>query len=391
MPVETFYGNPADSDVDSQRQHRHHQPRAPGRPRDVPQPDPDRRLRPLLPEFRARRGERRPEPGGAHRLQQRHPAGRTCSTRPTSSTWRRPARFATPRSWAPTSDTRSPTTSATPASSTTSSTSVQAPFDHPTISTPVTFRQSATDADNHLEANVAGAFVQDQIDLSQHVQVIAGVRFDRFDLTYHNNRNAETLEPCRRSRVAARRRGLQADRAGLASTAATACPTSPSSGDQFSSLTVHHRTGEAGALQQLRGGREVGFAGGPLADDGGLSPRPHQHPLDRSQRSDAHRADRHPANQRLRAGAERARRAGVADRRWLRVSGRGSDERHHRGPRRHPGGPGAAPHTVAVEQLPVPSRLSGALGIVYRSDMFAAIDNTVTLPACEPTPPPIFR
>ena len=67
------------------------------------------------------------------------------------------------------------------------------PFTAPTISTPVTFRQNATDADNHLTTNVAAAYAQDQIELSQHLQVVAGLRFDRFDLTYHNNRNGDEL------------------------------------------------------------------------------------------------------------------------------------------------------------------------------------------------------
>jgi hypothetical protein len=38
----------------------------------------------------------------------------------------------------------------------------------------VTFRQSATDADNHLRTIVAAAYVQDQIELSSHVQVVRG-------------------------------------------------------------------------------------------------------------------------------------------------------------------------------------------------------------------------
>ena len=42
------------------------------------------------------------------------------------------------------------------------------------------------------------------------------------------------------------------------------------------------------------------------------------------------------------------------------------------------GGPGAAPHALAVEQLPGPSAESAAgVGVLYRADMFAAIDNTV--------------
>jgi catecholate siderophore receptor len=74
-------------------------------------------------------------------------------------------------------------------------TSILVPFNSPTISTPVTFRQSATDADNHLTTNVAAAYAQDQIELSKHMQVVAGLRFDRFDLTYHNNRTGGAGPP----------------------------------------------------------------------------------------------------------------------------------------------------------------------------------------------------
>ena len=94
-------------------------------------------------------------------------------------------------------------------------TSILVPFDAPTIGTPVTFRQSATDADNHLGTNVAAAYVQDQVELSRHVQLVGGVRFDRFDLTYHNNRNGDTIG--RIDNLVSPRAGhrLQADRAAL--------------------------------------------------------------------------------------------------------------------------------------------------------------------------------
>src|SRR6185436_19838736 len=74
------------------------------------------------------------------------------------------------------------------------STSISVPFTAPTISTPVTFRQSATDADNQVRANVAAAYAQDQIELSPKLQVLAGLRFDHFNLRFHNNRNNETLQ-----------------------------------------------------------------------------------------------------------------------------------------------------------------------------------------------------
>jgi catecholate siderophore receptor len=58
-------------------------------------------------------------------------------------------------------------------------TSLQVPFASPTISTPVNYRQSATDADNHLRAKVGAVYAQDQIELSRQVQLLGGLRYDR--------------------------------------------------------------------------------------------------------------------------------------------------------------------------------------------------------------------
>ncbi len=62
-------------------------------------------------------------------------------------------------------------------------TSIQVPYADPTIATPVTFRQSETDADNHLKTSVAATYFQDRLEISPRVQVVGGIRFDRFDLT----------------------------------------------------------------------------------------------------------------------------------------------------------------------------------------------------------------
>ena len=64
----------------------------------------------------------------------------------------------------------------------------------PTVATSVSFRPSATDADNHSVGRVAAAYVQDQAELSQHIQAIAGIRFDRFVVTAHNNRTGADFE-----------------------------------------------------------------------------------------------------------------------------------------------------------------------------------------------------
>ncbi len=116
------------------------------------------------------------------------------------------------------------------------STTISVPFVNPTIVTPVTFRQSATDANNHVVATVGATYAQDQIELSRKVQVLGGIRFDHFNLDFHNNRNAENL-----SRVD----NLVSPRAGivfkpispLSLYGSYSISYLPSSGDQFSSLT----------------------------------------------------------------------------------------------------------------------------------------------------------
>ena len=71
---------------------------------------------------------------------------------------------------------------------------VQAPLSDPTISVPITWRQSATDADNHGKATIAAIYLQDQIEFSEHFQAILGLRFDQFDMDFRNNRTATDLD-----------------------------------------------------------------------------------------------------------------------------------------------------------------------------------------------------
>jgi catecholate siderophore receptor len=111
------------------------------------------------------------------------------------------------------------------------------PLSNPTISTPVTFRQSATDADNHLRTNLAAVYVQDQVELSRYVQVIGGARFDYFDLQYHDNRSGTNLR--RIDNLISPRAGVVFKPiAPLSIYASYSVSYLPSSGDQFSSLTV---------------------------------------------------------------------------------------------------------------------------------------------------------
>jgi catecholate siderophore receptor len=67
-------------------------------------------------------------------------------------------------------------------------TSYAVPVSAPTVSVPVSYRQGATDADNHGIATMAAVYAQDQVELSRYLQAVVGLRFDRFDVDFHNNR-----------------------------------------------------------------------------------------------------------------------------------------------------------------------------------------------------------
>jgi catecholate siderophore receptor len=65
---------------------------------------------------------------------------------------------------------------------------------NPAFDAPVTFRQAASDADNHGTATVASVYAQDQIEFSQHWQAIVGLRYDRFNVDFLNNRSAARFD-----------------------------------------------------------------------------------------------------------------------------------------------------------------------------------------------------
>ncbi|SEL52723.1 TonB-dependent siderophore receptor [Nitrosovibrio tenuis] len=70
-------------------------------------------------------------------------------------------------------------------------TSVDVPFFNPTTLVPVTFRQNATDANNHGVVEVVGLYAQDQITLLPQVKAVLGLRYDNFDVNFVNNRNGQ--------------------------------------------------------------------------------------------------------------------------------------------------------------------------------------------------------
>lgn len=115
-------------------------------------------------------------------------------------------------------------------------TSVLVPLSNPLYFGPVTFRQSATDANATTTTTTVAGYVQDQIELTDQVQLIGGLRVERFDIDFDNRRNGQSLD---------RQDTLVSPRVGvvykpiqpLSFYASYSVSYLPSSGDQFSSLT----------------------------------------------------------------------------------------------------------------------------------------------------------
>jgi len=260
-----------------------------------------------------------------------------------------------------------------------STTSISAPYASPTIDTPVTFRQNATDADNRLRTNVSAFFVQDQLELSGYLQVVAGVRFDRFDLSYHNNRNGDDL-----SRVD----NLVSPRAGvvykpipaLSLYGSTSVSYLPSSGDQFSSLTTITRQLEPEEFRNYEVGAKWSAASS-------LSVTMAVYRLDRT---NTRSTDPNDPTRIVQTGSQRTNgyELGVNGqilRSWSVAGGYAYQDATVTS------ATAAAPVGAHVGQVPyhtfslwnsvqVHEKVGAALGLIYRSAMFATIDDTVTLP-----------
>jgi catecholate siderophore receptor len=258
-------------------------------------------------------------------------------------------------------------------------TSVLVPYSDPVVYTPMTFRQAATDADNHLKTNVAATYVQDQMDLSQHIQVVAGLRFDHFDLQYRNNRTGENLR---------RIDNLVSPRAGIVYKPITALSVYtnysvsylPSSGDQFSSLTT--------ITQQVKPEKfnsyEVG-AKWDVSQNFSLTTAVY-----RLNRTNTRSTDPNDPTRIVQTGSQRTNGYeiglnGSLTRRWKIAGGYAYQDAFVTSATTaaKPGAQvGQVPHhTFSIwNNYQILPKLGAGLGILNRSDMFAAIDDTVRLP-----------
>jgi catecholate siderophore receptor len=259
-------------------------------------------------------------------------------------------------------------------------TSIFAPYDNPLISTPITFRQNATDADNRVHLNLAAAYVQDQIELSRFVQLVVGARFDYFDLKFHNNRTNTDLG--RIDRLVSPRFGVVVKPFSQLSLYGNySVSYLPSSGDQFSQLTT--------ITQQVKPEKFTNYEAGVKWNiKNNLALTSAIYRLDRTNTRANHPTDPTVIVQ---TGSQRTNGFefnidGSPLRKWTVSGGYAFQDAFISSSTT------AAPEGRRVAQVPrhsftiwnkyqILKRLSGGVGFIRRSDVFASIDNTVVLPA----------
>jgi catecholate siderophore receptor len=258
-------------------------------------------------------------------------------------------------------------------------TSIAAPYADSVLHMPVTFRQNATDADNRIRTGVAATYVQDQVELSRYVQLVAGVRFDRFDLRYHNNRTSEDLQ--RIDNLVSPRAGVVVKPVASVSIYGDySVSWLPSSGDQFSSLTT--------ITQQVKPEKFSNYEGGVKWDLArSLSLTAAVYRLDRT---NTRATDPNDPTRIVQTGSQQTNGLelgwnGSMTRKW-RVAGGYAHQDAFITSATAAARLGAQAaqvphHTFSVwNHYQIVPRLSAGLGVLSRSDMFAAVDNTVVLP-----------
>lgn len=250
----------------------------------------------------------------------------------------------------------------------------------PVISAPVTFRQSATDADNHVTNTTRSIYTQDQIELTDYVQMIAGVRYENFGIRYHNNRNDTNL--ARNDAMVSPRLGLLLKPIAAASLYANySVSYLPSAGDQFSSLTDVTK-----ALEPEKFGNLEAGAKWDVADRLALTAAVY-----RLDRSNTRAPDPNDPSLVVQTGSQRSSgyELGISGQ-VIPIWGVAGGFSRQKAIITSTTSAAAAGTTVPLvptttlsfwNKLQVAPRFSLALGVTHQTDMYAAITNTVKLPA----------
>jgi len=259
-------------------------------------------------------------------------------------------------------------------------TSVAVPLADPTVSAPVTFRQSATDADNRTRATTLSVYAQDQVALTSYLQLIAGARVERFDIDFHNFRSGDDLS--RTDDIVSPRTGVVIKPVEpLSFYGSYSVSHLPSSGDQFTTLTATTETLEPEKFTNY----EVG-AKWDVIDDLSLTTAVYR--LDRTNTTAPDPAD---PSRVVQTGSQRTKgfelgAMGNVTPAWQVAAGYANQDAYVTS-RTASAVPEAKVPLVPRNTLSLWNRyqivpaLGLGLGVIYQDRMFAAIDDAVTLPS----------
>ena len=231
--------------------------------------------------------------------------------------------------------------------------------------------------DNSVEAGIAALYLQDQVRLNDQWQIVAGVRFDRFDLDFDDQRAAnadfsredETVSP----RVGLIYRPIEP----LTFYASYSVSFLPQSGDQFSSLDEDTATLKPEEFENI----ELGLKWDVTSD---LALTAAIYRLDR-------RNTRHAIapGEFVLTGAQRSEGfelgiSGAVTDHWEIIGGYAYQEAEITSETSVPAGrviPLTPEHTFSLwNMVHLSPRFSFGLGATHQSESFASINNAVTLP-----------
>lgn len=246
--------------------------------------------------------------------------------------------------------------------------------------TPVTFRASATDANNEAVANVAAVFAQEQLHVGEHVQFVLGARYDRFAVRVRDHRTDVVTQ--RVDYLVSPRGGVVfTPHRTLSMYGSVGISSLPSAGDQFSSLSASSSTLRP---EQFRN-REVGVKWTPSE---ALELNTAWYRLDRTNSA---APDPNNAALLVQTGAQRTNGVefgvtGAVTSRWNVVGGLAVQQArilNRTSAARAGASVPLVPRTTLSlwNKVRVTSRASLGAGVVHQGDRYAAVDNSVRLPS----------
>jgi catecholate siderophore receptor len=255
------------------------------------------------------------------------------------------------------------------------------PITDPTVDANVIFAPDADDSSNRVKASVAALYVQDQIRPADWLEIVAGLRFDSFDLHVDDLRPNDPGEFSRRDKLWSPRLGLILKPADdLSFYASYSRSYLPQSGDQFSSLDANRASLEPERFDNYEIGAKWEILDGLLATAA----------IYRLDRSNTRASDPNDPTRTVLTGKQRSRGLELGlersvTSRWLISAGYAlQDAEITETTSAAPAGrkvPLVPRHSFSLwNRYDVTQRLGVGLGIIARSKSYASISNAVKLP-----------